>query len=108
MSLSPKPLSVGGIKELEQERYCRRCPAFALDGDTELAKILAEGKGQIFSLQAIGGYDILTDALQLQSAQVYAEPLINRQGDSIGILCLVYGDGDSINTEKQQGQTGIY
>ena len=101
--LEPKTLEGGRIKGIDR-KMLQALPKFAVDGDTPLVKILAEGKGCILSLQAIGQYDVLADALQLQSPQVYAEPLINRQGDRIGILCLVYGDGDSINAEKQQGR----
>ncbi len=101
--LEPKTLEGGRIKGIDR-KMLQTLPVFVLGGDTPLAKILVEGKGQILPLESIGGYDILTDALQLQSPQAYAEPLINRQGDSIGILCLVYGDGDSINAEKQQGR----
>ena len=79
-------------------------PKFPLEGNAPLVQILSEGKGAIWSLQTLGDYTTLTSQFNLQSPQAYVQPLINRQGDSIGILCLVYSYGGTINTEKQQGR----
>ena len=46
--LEPKTLEGGRIKGIDR-KMLQTLPIFVLGGDTPLAKILAEGKGQIFS-----------------------------------------------------------
>lgn len=67
-------------------------------------RVLTGGKGVILPLHAMDDFSTLVSQLQLQRPQAFAQPLVNRLGDSIGMLCLVYGDGAGIKSEKQQGR----
>ena len=102
-TFEPKIIKSNNITDA-RNRLLYTLPTYSLDDDTPLMQILTKGKGVILPLQSSGDYHILFNELNLKSPQVYAQPLINRQGDSIGMICLIYVDGDSINTEKQQGR----
>ncbi len=79
-------------------------PTYRLSEDSLLVRTLNKSQGAILSLEELGDYDAFVDSLGLLSPQAYAQPLINRQGDGIGMICLVYDGGDTINVEKQQGR----
>lgn len=101
--LEPKTIKCNKIADLDSD-IIFTMPTYSLEGDEPLVHFFSKGKGAILSLQAFDDNRSLAEKLNLESSEVYAQPLINRQGDSIGMICLVYGVGDSINTEKQQGR----
>lgn len=101
--LVPKTIQSTRLAGLDSE-ILPTLPKYSLEGDAPLVQILTQGKGALLSLTEIADYAPLISKLNLQSPQAYAQPLINRQGDCIGMLCLVYDEVDSMNTEKQMGR----
>lgn len=104
-TFEPKTIRCNNIPDTN-DQLLHTLPTYSLNEDSPLMKILTTGKGVIIPLQSSGDFHILFNTLNLKSPQVYTQPLVNRQGDSIGMICLVYGDSDSdsINAEKQQGR----
>ncbi|SHO46760.1 HD domain-containing phosphohydrolase [Desulfopila aestuarii] len=77
---------------------------FPIQDESELLCILKSCKGNIFAANRLEKLDVVIDPLGLRNPQVFVQPLINRQGDSIGLLALVYDESDGIETPKQQGK----
>lgn len=86
------------------DRLLPTLPSYRIDDNSTITNFLKEGKGKILDTKSSKDFRILFQELNLHSPQVYAQPLINRQLENIGIICLVYGDSNRINTEKQQGR----
>ena len=101
--LEPKIFRVPGDGDTHQNSFSNIKP-FPLDSDGELVRILHSGKGTIFPAGQLTKLDGVIDPLGLTNPQVFIQPLINRQGDSIGLLSLIYDESDGIETARHQGK----
>jgi len=101
--LEPKIFRLIGDDEGHQLTFINIEP-YPLDSDGELLRILNSGKSTIFPAAQLEKLDVVIDPLGLKNPQVFIQPLINRQGDSIGLLALVYDESDGIETPRHQGK----
>ncbi len=79
-------------------------PAHTLGDEAPLMQFLTEGRGKSLDERAAAELTPLVDSLKLQKPWIFAQPLLNRQGDAIGLLCLFYSSETGGDPARQQGR----
>jgi HD-GYP domain-containing protein (c-di-GMP phosphodiesterase class II) len=73
-------------------------------GDSELVRILKQGKRTVKPLETVVPDGRLSTKLGLPSAMVINLPLMNRQHEGIGVLCLIFAADRRIDSEDKSGR----
>lgn len=80
-------------------------PTHVMDDETELVKIVKNNEKRSLSpLQNLMPEGGLAEKLELENATLLPLPLVNRQGEGIGLLCLLYEGKDDSITENESGR----
>lgn len=102
-SLEPKSIRTRAQLLSDSELLAHLCH-YQLGSEAPLVRLLAKGRGTILDQNEMAALHGCLQALQLDQPQVFAQPLLNRQGDSIGLLCLIYHGQERIEHDRQQGR----
>jgi len=79
-------------------------PNYPIRDGGELSRFLATGKRTIVAAENLSQLRPVIEPLKLINPQAFLQPLINRQGDRIGLLCLIFDETDEINSDRQRGR----
>ncbi|MFV0436866.1 MAG: HD domain-containing phosphohydrolase [Desulfopila sp.] len=87
----------------EAARAFSALPDYPTDGG-ELASFLSAGKRKIVATDGLQQLRAVIAPLGLNRPQAFLQPLITRQGERIGLLCLIFAEADAIGSYQQQGR----
>lgn len=79
-------------------------PSYGLGEPSEILAILDHGKRKISTLGELLGKTEFAREFAMETSQVVAIPLRNRQDENIGVLCLVYDLQQAMDEEEHQGR----